>query len=58
VLTTSTQSVILEKELDITDDPRGVYLAADAVRILYGLGLGSQMSTIGHGQTMLIGQRF
>jgi hypothetical protein len=46
--------MILEKELDITDDPRGVYLAADAVRILYGLGLGSQMSTIGHGQNMVI----
>ena len=42
--------MILEKELEITDDPRGVYLAADAIRILYGLGLGSQMPVIGHGK--------
>jgi hypothetical protein len=41
--------VILEKELEVGDDPRGVYLAADAVRILYSLGLGKYMSTIGHG---------
>jgi hypothetical protein len=44
---------LLEKELDITDDPRGVYLAADAIRILYGLGLGSEMPVIGHGQILL-----
>lgn len=47
------QSIILEKEPDITDDPRGVYLAADAIRILYDLGLGSEMHVIGHGQSTL-----
>lgn len=51
VLTTLMQSIILEKEPDITDDPRGVYLAADAIRILYDLGLGSEMHVIGHGQS-------
>ncbi|GAM83817.1 hypothetical protein ANO11243_018070 [Dothideomycetidae sp. 11243] len=32
----------------ITDDPRGVFLAGDAVRILHSIGLGPWMSTIGH----------
>ncbi|SMY26208.1 unnamed protein product [Zymoseptoria tritici ST99CH_1A5] len=41
-------NIILEKEQDIVEDPRGVYLAADAVRILYALGLGPSMSKIGH----------
>jgi hypothetical protein len=40
--------VILEKEVGISEDPRGVYLAGDAVRILYQLGIGNQMDTIGH----------
>jgi 2-polyprenyl-6-methoxyphenol hydroxylase-like FAD-dependent oxidoreductase len=39
----------LEKENDIVEDPRGVYLAADAIRILYALGLGDVMPKIGHG---------
>jgi 2-polyprenyl-6-methoxyphenol hydroxylase-like FAD-dependent oxidoreductase len=42
------QSIILEKESDIVEDPRGVYLAADAIRILYALGLGDVMPKIGH----------
>lgn len=53
VLTILMQSIILEKEPKITDDPRGVYLAADAIRILYDLGLGSEMHMIGHGQSTL-----
>lgn len=40
--------MILEKELDITEDPRGVYLAGDAVRVLYQLGIGDQIDIIGH----------
>ncbi|CZT20253.1 related to monooxygenase [Ramularia collo-cygni] len=42
-------SIILEREPGIVEDPRGVYLAADAVRILYALGLGPDMPKIGHG---------
>ncbi|GME35055.1 hypothetical protein Z518_01969 [Neofusicoccum parvum] len=42
------QSVILEKENGITDDPRGVYLAGDAVRIVWDLGIGEEMPKIGH----------
>jgi hypothetical protein len=40
---------VFEKEKEIIDDPRGVYLAGDAVRILYHLGLGKHMKAIGHG---------
>ncbi|KAH8700990.1 putative monooxygenase [Talaromyces proteolyticus] len=40
--------IILEKESDITDDPRGVYLAGDALRVLWKLGLGDAMPSIGH----------
>lgn len=42
------QSLILEREREITQDPRGVYLAGDAVRILWSLGLDKAMPTIGH----------
>ncbi len=42
------QSVILEKEKDITSDPRGVYLTGDAVRIFQNLGLGPHFLNIGH----------
>ncbi|KAI1767047.1 monooxygenase-like protein [Hypoxylon sp. FL1150] len=41
-------SVILEKDLEITKDPRGVYLTHDAVRILWTLGLGDSLKEIGH----------
>lgn len=40
--------MILEKEVGIGEDPRGVYLAGDAVRILYQLGIGDQMDIIGN----------
>lgn len=42
------RSVILEKDSEVTIDPRGVYLTGDAVRILYDLGLENEVSTIGH----------
>ncbi|PPJ59947.1 hypothetical protein CBER1_09897 [Cercospora berteroae] len=42
------KSLILEKEEEVTQDPQGVVLAGDAVRILYQLGLGPDMSKIGH----------
>lgn len=45
--------IILEKEKDIVDDPRGVYLAGDALRVLWKLGLGDQMPSIGHGILLL-----
>jgi hypothetical protein len=43
----------LEKEIRIGDDPRGVYLAGDAVRVLYQLGIGHYMSVIGHGNSLI-----
>lgn len=46
---TKVQTLILEKEQDVTEDPRGVYLAEDAIRILYELGIRDQMKKIGHG---------
>ena len=44
------QSTILEKERGITEDPRGVFLAGDANRIMEDLGIGAKMKTIGHGE--------
>lgn len=41
-------SVILEKELSVNEDPRGVFLAGDAVRIFYQVGIGEDMAKIGH----------
>ena len=41
-------SVILEKELSVNEDPRGVFLAGDAVRIFYQVGIGEVMAKIGH----------
>ncbi|RBA21730.1 hypothetical protein FPRO05_00079 [Fusarium proliferatum] len=40
-------SVILEKEAEITTDPRGVFLTGDAVRILHSLGI-NDLTGIGH----------
>ncbi|KAI1201992.1 hypothetical protein F5X97DRAFT_271876 [Nemania serpens] len=42
------KSVILEKELEITEDPRGVAITHDAVRICWDLELGGDMNKIGH----------
>ncbi|KAJ9320549.1 hypothetical protein DTO027B5_3003 [Paecilomyces variotii] len=41
------KSVILEKQRDITTDPRGVVLTGDAVRSLWKLGLGKRINWIG-----------
>ncbi|GIC92877.1 putative monooxygenase [Aspergillus udagawae] len=41
------KSIILEKEHDITHDPRGVVLTGDALRSLWTLGLGKHVSSIG-----------
>ncbi|KAI1253335.1 hypothetical protein MGN70_005543 [Eutypa lata] len=42
------KSILLEKETGITHDPRGVYLTNEAVRILWDLGIGSDLKKIGH----------
>ena len=47
------QSIILEKERGITEDPRGVYLAGDAVRIIWDIGIREQMADIGHGESYI-----
>jgi hypothetical protein len=44
------QSIILEKEQAITQDPRGVSLSGDAIRILYDIGIGDKLKGIGHGR--------
>lgn len=41
--------MILEKDKEITTDPRGVYLTGDAIRILHDLGISDEMPQIGHG---------
>ncbi|KAH7160566.1 putative monooxygenase [Dactylonectria estremocensis] len=41
-------SIILEKEQGITQDPRGVSLSGDAIRILYDIGIGDKLRGIGH----------
>ncbi|KAI1117489.1 hypothetical protein F5Y14DRAFT_439220 [Nemania sp. NC0429] len=41
-------SIILEKELEITEDPRGVAITHDAVRICWDLELSGDMNKIGH----------
>ncbi|KAJ0286645.1 hypothetical protein CBS470a_005756 [Colletotrichum nupharicola] len=41
-------SVILEKATEVTTDPRGVWLTGDAVRIFHAIGIGNEMSQIGH----------
>ncbi|KAJ5629925.1 hypothetical protein N7528_003582 [Penicillium herquei] len=40
-------SVILEKDSEVTSDPRGVVLTGDALRSLWKLGLGKRMAWIG-----------
>ncbi|KAI0502930.1 hypothetical protein F5B22DRAFT_580901 [Xylaria bambusicola] len=40
------KSIILEKELEIVDDPRGIAITHDAVRICWDLGLGGDMENI------------
>jgi 2-polyprenyl-6-methoxyphenol hydroxylase-like FAD-dependent oxidoreductase len=33
------RNIVLEKELDITQDPRGIALDEDGIRLLQGLGI-------------------
>ncbi|KAI2616331.1 monooxygenase-like protein [Hypoxylon sp. NC1633] len=49
------RSVILEKDPEITQDPRGVYLTHDSVRILWDLGLGDSLDEMGQ---ELLGMNF
>ncbi|RYP38409.1 hypothetical protein DL766_000987 [Monosporascus sp. MC13-8B] len=42
------KSVILEKDSEISEDPRGVFLTHQAVRVLWDLGLGADLKHIGH----------
>ena len=35
----SVQNIVLEKELDITQDPRGIALDEDGIRCVQGLGI-------------------
>ncbi|KAL3433958.1 hypothetical protein BDV09DRAFT_205066 [Aspergillus tetrazonus] len=44
------KSIILEKEGEVTTDPRGVVLTGDALRSLWKLGLGKRMAWIGQGR--------
>ncbi|KKA20194.1 Uncharacterized protein T310_5763, partial [Rasamsonia emersonii CBS 393.64] len=41
-------SIILEKEVNVADDPRGVFLAADALRVLWQIGIEKDIPSIGH----------
>lgn len=41
-------SIILEKEQSVNEDPRGVFLAGDAVRIFHQVGIGEDIELIGH----------
>lgn len=41
---------MLEREQEVTTDPRGVYLTGDAVRIFCDQGLGPEIPDIGHGK--------
>ena len=39
------QHIVLEKQSDITDDPRGITLDEDGIRLLQGLGLHDKVYT-------------
>lgn len=42
--------VILEKETEVCEDPRGIVVNGDAVRISYQVGIGERLTKkIGHG---------
>lgn len=41
----SVSTVVLEKEVDITTDPRGIALDEDGIRLLQGAGLYDSMYT-------------
>ncbi|PKX91170.1 putative monooxygenase [Aspergillus novofumigatus IBT 16806] len=52
------KSMILEKEHDITQDPRGVVLTGDALRSLWTLGLGKHVSSIGQGRHLVSSSKY
>jgi 2-polyprenyl-6-methoxyphenol hydroxylase-like FAD-dependent oxidoreductase len=41
----SVQNIVLEKELDITQDPRGIALDEDGIRYVQGLGIYDKIFT-------------
>jgi 2-polyprenyl-6-methoxyphenol hydroxylase-like FAD-dependent oxidoreductase len=41
----SVQNIVLEKELDITQDPRGIALNEDGIRYVQGLGIYDKIFT-------------
>lgn len=43
------QNVVLEKDVELNEDPRGVFLTGDSLRILQDLGIGPDFPNIGHG---------
>lgn len=46
--------LIIEKALDVDEDPRGIVISGDAVRISYCLGIGEALTTkIGTGELHL-----
>lgn len=45
--------VILEKELEVCEDPRGIVVNGDAVRISYQVGIGDSLTKkIGSGESL------
>lgn len=45
--------VILEKELEVCEDPRGIVVNGDAVRISYQVGIGDGLTKkIGSGESL------
>jgi hypothetical protein len=47
----SEQVIIIEKGLEVDEDPRGIVISGDAVRISYSLGIGEALTTkIGTGE--------
>jgi hypothetical protein len=35
----------MEKELEVSEDPRGITITGDAVRLSYALGIGNELTT-------------
>lgn len=49
----SVKNIVLERELDIVQDPRGIVLDEDGIRLLQGIGMYDKIFTE-VGQRMLI----
>lgn len=53
------KTVLLEKELEVCEDPRGIAIAGDAVRVSYQLGIGDVLvSKIGSEDFISTTRRF